>query len=498
MNDRTAFRPTSLVPEHVLQQAVALQNQGNLPAAEKIYRAILKQHPTHFLALYNLSGGLIDAERSAEAMPLLHKALSQAPKSAAVLTLIAKAHQNLGRDEEALEFAGRAIALDSGSIEAHAVVAWGLTVLGRYEEARSALARAMELAPARPGFYYQWGNLTRWTADDPRLAALEAMKEDSRSQSLLEQVQVRYALAKAHTDCGDIGRAVCEQIEGGTLYRKALGYDEPSTLGQMAALRGAFDAEWMRRHEGAGDPSPQPIFIVGMPRSGTTLVEQILASHPRVRALGERGFFEGAFARVCGTSATPPSPPVAKPWSGSTLRRLGALYLQAARRVARNAPARIVDKLPDNFRFAGLIHAALPNARIIHTCRDPVDTCLSIFSILFSGNAVAYSYDLGELGRYYRAYEKMMAHWRDALPAGTMLELRYEEIVDDLERQARRIIAYCGLDWDDACLAFHETNRPVRTASHAQVRQPIYRSSIGRQRPPNDLLHPLLQALGVG
>jgi hypothetical protein len=140
---------------------------------------------------------------------------------------------------------------------------------------------------------------------------------------------------------------------------------------------------------------------------------------------------------------------------------------------------------------------ALPNARIIHTRRDPVDTCLSMFSILFTGMGLLHSYDLGELGRYYRAYEKLMAHWRDILPAGVMLEVQYEEVVDDLEQQARRIVAHCGLEWDDACLDFHKTERAVRTISHQQVRQPIYRSSVGRRRPPRELLLPLLEALGV-
>jgi len=496
MINRTPARRPGLPPDASLQQAVALQNGGNLPAAEKIYQTILKRHPDHFLALYNLSGGLIEAERSAEAMPLLRRARGLAPRSAPVISLLAKALQNLGRDEEALDCARQAITLDPRSIEARGVLAWGLAMLGRYDEARDALARAIELDPDRPGLYYQWGNLNRWTREDPRLAALEALEHKQGSQSLLEQAQVRYSLAKAAADCGDVARALRYQIDGGTLHRRMVAYDEAASLAQLDALRTAIDADWIRRNLGVGDPSPQPVFIVGMPRSGTTLVEQILASHPQVKALGERGFFQESLARI---SQMPPEPARGTagmaPWSRRALRKLGALYLQAARRAAPGGSARFVDKLPDNFRFAGLIHVALPNARIIHTRRDRIDTCLSIFSILFSGSAVGYSYDLGELGRYYRAYEKMMDHWRAVLPAGVMLDIQYEEIVGDLEGQARRIVAHCGLDWDDACLAFHEVNRPVRTASHAQVRQPVYRSSIGRPRPPRTLLLPLLEAL---
>jgi len=158
---------------------------------------------------------------------------------------------------------------------------------------------------------------------------------------------------------------------------------------------------------------------------------------------------------------------------------------------------RVTDKMPTNFVFAGLIHLALPNARIIHTVRDAVDTCLSNFSIQFTGTAQPYSYDLGELGRFYRHYAGMMDHWRSVLPPGTVIDVRYEDVVDDLEGQARRIVAHCGLDWDDRCLSFHKSTRPVGTASHAQVRQPIYRSSVEKPRPPRAMLLPLLEALGM-
>jgi hypothetical protein len=175
------------------------------------------------------------------------------------------------------------------------------------------------------------------------------------------------------------------------------------------------------------------------------------------------------------------------------LRGLGAAYLARVRSIAPNAE-RITDKNLSNFRFAGLIHLALPNARMIHVRRDPVATCLSCFSKLFTDGQF-HTYDLGELGRYYRAYEALMGHWRRVLPEGVMLEVRYEDVVEDLEQQARRIVAHCGLPWHDACLAFHKTQRPIRTASAAQVRRPIYRSSLGGWRLEDALLRPLLEGL---
>jgi len=181
--------------------------------------------------------------------------------------------------------------------------------------------------------------------------------------------------------------------------------------------------------------------------------------------------------------------------SGEELRQVGARYVAATRAHGPSAE-RIADKMPWNFHLAGLIHLALPNARIIHARRDPVDTCLSCFSILFE-NGNPYTYDLGELGRFYRGYDSLMAHWRSVFPQGVMIEVQYEEVVADLETQARQIMAHCDLEWDEACLAFHKTRRPVRTSSVAQVRQPIYQSSVGRWRPYREQLRPLLEELGI-
>jgi hypothetical protein len=238
-----------------------------------------------------------------------------------------------------------------------------------------------------------------------------------------------------------------------------------------------------------------PLFILGMPRSGTTLVEQILASHSEVFGAGELRTFERSVGGLDGPDGAPASfPEGVASLSAEQFRRLGAIYVEGVAPMA--SAQRITDKMPLNFLFIGLIHLALPNARIIHTRRDPVDTCLSCFSTLFTGEHRV-AYELGELGRYYRAYERLMAHWRGVLPMGVMLEVTYEDLVADFDREARRIVAHCGLEWEDACFDFHLTRRPVRTASAAQVRQPIYKSSVGRWRPYKHLLRPLLEALAV-
>jgi hypothetical protein len=290
-------------------------------------------------------------------------------------------------------------------------------------------------------------------------------------------------------DVGNDDLAFTHLHAGNRLKRASFVYDVDADGREMAAIARAFRPEMLNRLSGLGDPSELPIFVVGMPRSGTTLVEQILASHPAVHGAGELTLFEGIAASVCGGS-----------YPGST-ESLTPQHIVAAgydyvQRVAALAPeaGRIVDKLPGNFLYAGLIHLALPNARIVHCRRDPVDTCLSCYTKIFDG-ARNCTYDLRELGRYYRHYERLMDHWRNLLPPDRFFEIGYEAIVADLEGEARRLLDSCGLSWNPACLSFHRTRRPVKTASAAQVRQPLYPSSVGRWHRHARHLEPLLAAL---
>ena len=254
------------------------------------------------------------------------------------------------------------------------------------------------------------------------------------------------------------------------------------------ALEGSGDRDGRRF---GGEDVAAGAFVA---RSGTTLVEQVLASHAAVFGAGERRELPEAVTRLGARLGALPFPESIWTIPNTELRQIGTTYASALHSLAPEA-SRIVDKMPLNFAYCGLIHLILPNARIIHVVRDPVDTCLSCFSKLFSGEQ-PFAYDLAELGRFYRPYQKLMAHWRAVLPPSALLEVRYERVVDDLATEARRIVAHCGLDWDESYLEFHKTTRPVHTASVTQVRQPIYRSSIGRWRPDAALLQPLLAALG--
>jgi hypothetical protein len=278
---------------------------------------------------------------------------------------------------------------------------------------------------------------------------------------------------------------------GNAANRRTFAYDEAATLGQIEAIKRVFTKEFINRHKRGYRLAEGPIFILGMMRSGSTLVEQILASHPDVFGAGELTLFRQA---LNGQTKHGAYPDAAANLSPGAIDAIGAAY---EARLGREAPSfrRITDKYLHNFLYCGLIALALPHARIIHTVRDPLDTCLSIYSKLFTGHH-AYAYDLAELGRYHRAYRSLMEHWRQVLPEGMMIDLRYEELVGDLEGQARRLLDHCDLPWNDACLSFHSTDRAVRTASATQVRQPIYKSSVGRWKPAPQLLQPLVEALG--
>jgi hypothetical protein len=367
--------------------------------------------------------------------------------------------------------------------------------LGGIEEARTIFEKAIVLAPMTGRYYRALFNIRRASPEDKYFASMVALARGMASLPVAEQMELHFALGKAYADLGQHERSFHHLLAGNALKRQTIVYDEPRRLASFDRIRTVFTQGLMNARRGVGAQSDVPIFIVGMLRSGTTLIEQILASHPKVFGAGELHDLSKLAAGLESVDDTTLSfPEIVRKLSNEDLGRFGGSYLNA---VVAKAPGveRITDKMPGNFSLIGLIHMALPNAKIIHMRRDPIDTCLSCFSILFS-TGQPHTYDLAELGRYYRAYETLMEHWRRVLPAGVMLELRYEDLVSDTERQARGVIAHCGLDWDDSCLAFHTTRRAVRTASAIQVRQPIYRTSVGRSRFYTELLRPLIRELG--
>jgi tetratricopeptide (TPR) repeat protein len=447
--------------------------------AVREYRQAIRINPDFAEAHSNLGATLREQDNLDEAVAAQRHALCIKPDLAVAHCNLGAALYDQGHIDDAVAAYRQAILLKPDLDAAHGNLGSALIGLGRVAEGRASLRRAINLAPRKMKYQRHLGEVDRFAEGEPRLAVLEGFAHKSGQLSMNDRIELHFALGKAYDDVAKHADAFRHLLDGNALRRQQITYDEVATLGVLDRIRTVFTPDLVRAWKNAGYPSAVPIFIVGMQRSGTTLVEQILASHPQVFGAGELKHFhtalEGARAKR-GSSAIFPEAILGM--TNADFYELGAQYVASTRQLAPSA-SHIVDKMPANFRVAGLIHLALPNAVIIHTKRDPIDTCLSCFSKLFA-ETQNHTYDLAELGRYYRGYQKLMDHWRSVLPAKRVLDVRYEDVVADLEGQARRIIAHCGLDWDPRCLAFYETKRPVRTASAMQVRQPIYSSAIGR------------------
>ncbi len=456
------------------------------------YEKALVTKPRYAEACNNLANVLVALGRLEEAIAYYEQALAIIPNDAEAHDHLGNTLHMLGRSEDAIPHHETAIAIKPKDAEFHSNLGQALHALGRLDDAKQAFDTALASTPGKARYYWMLANSKRFTPGDNQLIKMIELARDANSLPVEEQIGLHFALGKAFADVGDRHQSFQHLLQGNSLKRQQVAYDEARTLEEFERVRRVFTANLLRDTRGLGEPSSVPIFIVGLPRSGTTLVEQILASHQKVFGAGELIEVGRLTAAICGPDGSS-FPEAVATMSGERLRQLGEIYLSTVRRMAPTAE-RVVDKMMSNFTYAGLIHLALPNARIIWTRRDPRDTALSCFSILFA-KGLEYTYDLAELGRYYRGYHSLMRHWRAVLPKGAILEVHYEEVVESLEEQARRIVAHCGLEWDERCLSFHKTARSVRTASATQVRQPIYRSSVGRWRPYEHLLQPLLQAL---
>jgi tetratricopeptide (TPR) repeat protein len=481
-------------PETLDNLALALKDLERLDAAEETLRAALAIEPRSDKIHLHHGTVLIDQHRIDEAAAATERALALNPTSHDAVNLMGRVAFERGHLEEALAHYRRALALKPDLADAHNNMGNVLKELGNLAEAEKAYLMALELDRKVAGVYVNLADSKKFAPGDPHLAAMEALAAQADGLSKTDRMQLDFALGKAYADLKDHRRSFEHLLRGTAAKRATVTYDETETFALFDRIERVFTRELIAAKAGAGDAAWRPIFIIGMPRSGTTLVEQILASHPLVHGAGELQTFNDVVLEVRGPSGNSLAYPDFMPaLDAGALTAIGGRYLALLRELAPHGE-RVTDKMPSNYYFAGLIHLALPNAKIIHTMRDPVDTCVSCFSKLFSAEQ-NHTYDLGELGRYHRRYEQLMAHWHRVLPEGRMLDVRYEEVVADLDAQARRIIAYCGLPWDDRCLAFHATDRPVRTASATQVRQPIYTSAIGRWKVYEEFLGPLLTEL---
>ena len=466
--------------------------------AEASYRGALEANPGLAEAHANLGNCLRRLGRMFEAEAHFVRAIELKPEYAV-------AHFNLGvllQDREEFERASveyrQALAYRPDFIEALNNLGSCLRTQGFVDEARVVFERILQLRPTQVEAHCNLAQYKTYKSGDPQID--QFLSQQHRLETLPKDGQIRYwfTLGKMMEDIGRHDESFDAYARGNRAKHAVTPWDEAAHLALQRRIVATFSRERMARHVlPTAAEGPTPIFILGMPRSGTSLLEQVLATLPGIHGAGEitwlpETLHDAAKDFGAGDYRFPESLESA---SDTELQALGRRYIERIRELAP-ASTHVVDKLPDNFQHIGLIHLMFPNARIVHAMRDPMDSCFSCFSRLFIAENLGYTYDLGAVGRYWVSYHELMQHWRDVLPPGRMLDMPYELMVTDFENQARRLVDYLGLPWDDRCLGFHENRRVVKTASVAQVRRPIYRTSVARWKAYEAHLGELLGIVG--
>jgi tetratricopeptide (TPR) repeat protein len=525
-----ALTERAIYPEAYNNLGTLLQQDGRFEEAEHALRKAIEQKPFYADAHNNLAKLLVAQDNEIEALRTLGDALKFAPNNVDTLLLTARIQLQRSSLEAAEQGARFALNQNPGNAEALIVLGQVLHETDRYEEAIVALEQALEREPdnAEGLNFYGVALKSVGRLDEARDAILKALQLNdamygayanlndlvdfsegtgaelfNRMEAIFETLEeseaerftaLHFAFAKALDDRGEHERALRHYITGGRLKRAQLSYDESDTHGFFDAIRAAFPKEVFEQRKYEGLVDDRLVFIVGMPRSGSTLVEQILASHPDVHGAGEVKYLARAIGQLRDRfPSLPKFPKMAARLTAPQLEIVARSYQQALCEGAGGA-RKITDKLLTNYFFVGLINLLFPNAKVIHTRRDPVDTCLSGFTKLFKDD-MPHSYELGELGRYYAKYRELMDHWEEVLPQGFLTTVAYEDVVADIEKEARRLIEFLGLGWNSKCVEFHKSDRPVKTASVAQVRRPIYKSSVQRWKKYGDGLQPLIDAV---
>jgi tetratricopeptide (TPR) repeat protein len=513
----------------LLAPAAALA-EGRLPEAESLLRAHLRSHPTDVAAIRMFAelaarlGRLGDAEnllarclelapgftaarhnyavvlhrqsRSAEALREVERLLATDPRNPGLRSLKAAALARLGEYDRSIEVYEGILADYPGQAKLWMSLGHALKTAGRQPDCIEAYGRSIELAPSLGEAWWSLANLKtyRFAPRDVETMRTQLAREDLSAE---DRLHFHFALGKALEDAGEHAAAFEHYAEGNRLRRATLPYRAAETTALVERSIALFTRQFFESRRGTGSPASDPIFVVGLPRSGSTLIEQVLASHPAVEGTMELPDLLAIVRDLGGERRrSEPSryPEVLAGLDPAALRALGERYLERTRIQRKTDRPFFIDKMPNNWAHVGLIQLILPNARIVDARRHPLSCCFSAFKQHFA-RGQGFTYDLDDLGRYYRDYVALMAHFDAVLP-GRVHRVHYEHMVEDTEGEVRRLLAWCGLDYDERCLRFYENERAVRTASSEQVRSPIYRHGVDHWRNYEPWLEPLRQALG--
>ena len=514
-----------------LMAAAAALVENNLPVAEMRLRTHLRSYPKDVAALRMLAEIAARLKRYADAQQLLETCLKLAPNFDAARVNYAVALNRLGKPAEALPQIERLLAKDPRNPSHRSLRAAILANLGYYAEsidvyeavlkefpqqpkiwmshghslktarrlgdAVSSYRRAIAMQPTLGEAYWSLANLKTFRfSDDDLLAMRRALERTDLEDE--DRLHFEFSIGKALEDAGEYQESFAHYARGNAIRKNGAPYDADHNTEFVQRSRTTFSAKFFAARAGGGAPDPAPIFIVGLPRAGSTLIEQILASHSSVEGTMELPDLPRIAVEIIRRNAGRGEAGFAEAVAALTpeeLRSLGEQYLAETRSQRRTDRPFFIDKMPNNFLYVGLIHLILPNAKIIDARRHPLGCCFSGFKQHFA-RGQSFTYGLGDIGLYYRDYVELMAHIDAVLP-GRVHRVFYELMIEDTDAEVRRVLAYCNLPFEDACLRFYENERPVRTASSEQVRQPIFRDGVDRWKQYEPSLGPLKDALGA-
>lgn len=459
--------------------------------AARMLRNAVKLAPDFYGARIDLARALIEIDELDEAEPVVREAIKLAPELPQPRSLLGNLHTKQGKFEEAVEDYKQALEKQPNHGASLAAMGHALKTIGRQEESIDTYRDCIQKFPEFGEAHWALANLKTFRFSDDEIVTMEKnVANDKLSDET--RVNFNYSLGKAYEDSGDYDRAFQAYAHGNALRRPQESYDPVHTEMIHDQIIETVSADFLQDNEGNGCPDDAPIFIVGLPRSGSTLIEQILASHSLVDGTHELPDVPRTIKTINDQRPQGEGYPMALRHYGKELAALGQQYIDTTARYRKGAPY-FTDKMPNNFASIGLIASILPNAKIVNARRHPLDSCMGCFKQLFY-KGQSFTYDLVELGEYYLEYERLMAHWHEVLP-GKVLDIHYEEMVADQENQTRKLIEHCKLPWEDQVLRFYETDRAVITASSEQVRQPIYSKSVNSWRRFEAHLEPLIEVL---
>jgi tetratricopeptide (TPR) repeat protein len=484
-NDKIAFYHSNL--------GEICRRSGRLEAAVASGERATRLAPQEAASFYNLGLAYSDQQQLDEAIRCYQKTVKLQPRHGLAYNNLGAMLERRGDAGEAEKCYAKAVAINPEHTEAQNNLGVMYNEQGQIEKARACFEASLAASPYFVDAHYNLSGVKTYQQDDPHLSLLETMAVNSEQYPIDARIKLYFAFGKALEDTGEYDRSFAAYTEGNYLQRSLVEYRSTQEINIMNEAVTTFTKTFYASHIDDGFDDASPIFIVGMPRSGSSLLEQVLDSHPQIYGAGEQKLLGEITNQFLGEKGLT----YFSKMTSDELKQLGQAYIKALRALAPKDTLLITDKMPANFFYIGVIKAILPNAKIIHSMRNPLDSCFSCYGKFFK-DAINFSYNLKELADYYARYMRLMEHWHHVIPKQNLLDVSYERFVAGFESETKRILDFIGVAWDEQCLSFHKNSRRVKTASIAQIQKPLYQSSVHRASHFSPYLSELKMIVGDG